>query len=388
MGKFYDIDPETCSIEELKAAIIKCDDAEKYYNTMQLSAKTFINSVYGVFGTSYFNLANTDIAESITLQGQDLIKYSVIQINDYVKNWWNNDYDGHKRIADKMKSIYGDKFKYDEFIAFARNNKVMMDTLQVYGDSVDGKSLITLFDGSKKTIEDMFNESCDSDSNDKIRVKSNHIVKAYDTNNHCISFYPVKYIMRHYTNKNMFRVTSSDDKYIDVTSDHSVIIFRDDDYISVKPTDIKETDKIIISDGANSYIKDIKSILLLGECKNFVYDIEIDTMIKECHNFFANDILVHNTDSVSEDSIVVTKKHPNGISIKEFYDENCKNGLLKSAIIKKKNNEHLKRWRIKTESGKECICDESTNLFVKRGDLEIKIKPNEILDGDSIMCIC
>ena len=55
MSKFYDIDPETCSIEELKAAIIKCDDAEKYYNTMQLSAKTFINSVYGVFGTSYFN---------------------------------------------------------------------------------------------------------------------------------------------------------------------------------------------------------------------------------------------------------------------------------------------------------------------------------------------
>lgn len=128
-------DPETCPLDLLRKKIAEYTDEEDYYNTMQQSAKTFINSVYGVFGTEFFNLANTDIAESITLQGQDLIKYSVIQINDYIKNLWNQDIDGHKRVANRMKTLFGDAFDYEKFINAARTNKIMIDTLQVYGDT-------------------------------------------------------------------------------------------------------------------------------------------------------------------------------------------------------------------------------------------------------------
>ena len=116
--------PETCSIEDLKARIDHLENEEEYYNTMQLSAKTFINSVYGVFGTAFFNLADSDIAESITLQGQDLIKFSVIEINNYINNYWNQDYDGHKRIADRLRNIFGDAFKYDQFLECAKNNTI------------------------------------------------------------------------------------------------------------------------------------------------------------------------------------------------------------------------------------------------------------------------
>ena len=128
-------DPETCTIDELKAVIEKYKNEEEYYNTMQLSAKTFINSVYGVFGTEWFNLANTDIAESITLQGQDLIKFSVIEINKYINEFWNKDYEGHKRIADRLRNIFGDAFKYDEFLELAKRNLLKINTLQVYGDT-------------------------------------------------------------------------------------------------------------------------------------------------------------------------------------------------------------------------------------------------------------
>lgn len=127
--------PETCTIDELKAKIEELKNKEEYYNTMQLSAKTFINSVYGVFGTAWFNLSNTDIAESITLQGQDLIKFSVIEINDYINNHWNQDYDGHKRIANRLRGIFGDAFKYDQFLECAKNNTIKLDTVQVYGDT-------------------------------------------------------------------------------------------------------------------------------------------------------------------------------------------------------------------------------------------------------------
>lgn len=127
--------PETCTIDELKAVIEKYKNEEEYYNTMQLSAKTFINSVYGVFGTAWFNLANTDIAESITLQGQDLIKFSVIEVNKYINEFWNQDYEGHKRIADRLRNIFGDAFNYEGFIESAKSNVLKINTLQVYGDT-------------------------------------------------------------------------------------------------------------------------------------------------------------------------------------------------------------------------------------------------------------
>ena len=127
--------PETCTIDELKAVIEKYKNEEEYYNTMQLSAKTFINSVYGYFGTSFGQLANSDIAESITLQGQDLIKFSVIEINKYINEFWNQDYEGHKRIADRLRNIFGDAFKYDEFLELAKRNLLKINTLQVYGDT-------------------------------------------------------------------------------------------------------------------------------------------------------------------------------------------------------------------------------------------------------------
>jgi DNA polymerase elongation subunit (family B) len=134
MAKYYDIDPETCSIDELKKAIDDVKNNEDYYHTMEQSAKTFINSVYGVFGTKFFNLCNTDIAESITLQGQHLIKFSVEQINDYFRNKWQSDTEAHKKIADKMQEMFPD-FDRDNFLRLASTNPLSFNTLQAYGDT-------------------------------------------------------------------------------------------------------------------------------------------------------------------------------------------------------------------------------------------------------------
>lgn len=127
--------PETCSLDELKARIDELENTEEFYNTMQLATKIFINSVYGVFGTAFFNLADSDIAESITLQGQDLIKFSVNEINKYINEHWNTDYEGHKRIADRLKDIFGDTFDYDGFIYRAKSNLLKISSLQAYGDT-------------------------------------------------------------------------------------------------------------------------------------------------------------------------------------------------------------------------------------------------------------
>lgn len=366
-------DPETCPLDLLRKKIAEYTDEEDYYNTMQQSAKTFINSVYGVFGTEFFNLANTDIAESITLQGQDLIKYSVIQINDYIKNMWNQDVDGHKRVADRMKALFGDAFEYDKFMNAARTNKIMIDTLQVYGDSILGNSVIELYDGSSMAIEDMFNEVCDSESFDKIRVKSERIVKSYDIDNMCVAFYKIKYIMRHKTKKSIWRLISEDGKKVDVTEDHSLIVFRNSSIINVKPKDVINTDKLVVCDGLDWKISSIESLNIVDfDFDGFVYDIEIDTDDSN-HNFFANHILVHNTDSVSFDSVIRTDKHPNGITIEDLYN------------LSEKTCKHTsKKWKIVTED-EEMLVDDDSYILVNRSGVEMKVLPCEIVEGDDII---
>ena len=130
----YGYDPFTCDIELLRKEVTRYKDDEDYWNTMQLSAKRFINSVYGVFGSAYFNLANTDIAESITLQGQDLIKFSVNAINKYFREKWPKDVEGHKRTSKIMLEDYPD-FDAANFEYLAGVNQLQFETLQIYGDT-------------------------------------------------------------------------------------------------------------------------------------------------------------------------------------------------------------------------------------------------------------
>lgn len=81
------------------------EDCEKYkektevLDLFQHAVKIIINQIYGAFGNSYFYFRNYDIAESITLQGQDLIKFSIKICNHYLKNKWHLDYELHKHLG-------------------------------------------------------------------------------------------------------------------------------------------------------------------------------------------------------------------------------------------------------------------------------------------------
>jgi DNA polymerase elongation subunit (family B) len=57
---------------------------KKHYYT-QWAYKILVNSIYGVFGTKFFRFANYKIAESITLSGQDVIKYCANAVNAFAE---------------------------------------------------------------------------------------------------------------------------------------------------------------------------------------------------------------------------------------------------------------------------------------------------------------
>jgi hypothetical protein len=71
----------------------------KSLDLKQNAIKILINSFYGAFGNRYFYFHNNDIAQSITLQGQDLIKFSIKAINHYFLNRWHLDTELHEKLG-------------------------------------------------------------------------------------------------------------------------------------------------------------------------------------------------------------------------------------------------------------------------------------------------
>ena len=134
MGKFYSINPETCSKDELLTAIKECKGQEDTYHTAEQSCKVFINSVYGAMANKFYYNSNVNMAESITLQGQDLIKYSVKVVNYYFSKIWPTDISAHEHIAEYMSKIFND-FEKNKFMEYAKQPIQFGDTLQIYGDT-------------------------------------------------------------------------------------------------------------------------------------------------------------------------------------------------------------------------------------------------------------
>jgi len=71
----------------------------KSLDLKQNAIKILINSFYGAFGNRYFYFHNNDIAQSITLQGQDLIKFTIKAINHYFRNRWHLDTELHEKLG-------------------------------------------------------------------------------------------------------------------------------------------------------------------------------------------------------------------------------------------------------------------------------------------------
>lgn len=342
MAKYYDIDPNTCSIEELKETITKLQGKVGYYSALEQGCKRFINSVYGALGSKFYNCSNKDIAESITLQGQDLIKFSVRCVNSFFKdpNKWVAQVEAHQKIAQGMKSHFPD-FDVDKFLERCKLPLDFGDTCQVYGDSCMGDTLIEVRNDIELTekqipIEKLFEMFIDT--KEDLRGKefvtpSNIRINHYRGGNQGCEHGIPSHIIRHKTDKDIYEVRTAGHG-VKITEDHSLYIIRKDTPAEarfcqhaeeVSPKDIEVGDFLIGHIGETNCIEEVISVEYIGKTDDYVYDIEMKDAKGMGHSFFGNGLLLHNTDSVSANSIIRTEKHPEGITIEEFYNENINN---------------------------------------------------------------
>ena len=97
--KWTKIDTVNCTKEELQAEIDRLKSLRDLYMNAEQAIKIFINSVYGACGSPWFAFFNMDVAEAVTLQGQDLIKYSEKIINRYFLEFWHKDEKLHLKMG-------------------------------------------------------------------------------------------------------------------------------------------------------------------------------------------------------------------------------------------------------------------------------------------------
>ena len=90
---------ETLSVEEIKAEILRLKKMSDNYKNEEQGVKLTLNSIYGALGNQYFACFNTEVAESVTLQGQDLIKFAEKIINKYFHEHWHLDTEIHEKMG-------------------------------------------------------------------------------------------------------------------------------------------------------------------------------------------------------------------------------------------------------------------------------------------------
>lgn len=160
----------------------------------------------------------------------------------------------------------------------------------VYGDSVSGDTEIIVGGGTRVKIESLFVDVKDRKGDKEYDFPEREVL-TYDPDTKKSVFRPIKYIMRHVCNKRMFRVWLNNSTYVDVTEDHSLMAYDEYGHLSnIKPEEIRGDTHIYHLEMGPSLVMTVEPI----DYKGYVYDIEVEGT----HTFFANNILVHNTDSV------------------------------------------------------------------------------------------
>jgi hypothetical protein len=226
------IDPYTCSIEDLKKEIIRLNSIKEEYNGLQHSIKILINSIYGACASPFFVGYNTNIAEAVTLQGQDIIHYANNILDDYFLNIWHKDIKLHKELGlTKVQQVA------------AKSLVIYNDTDSIKSDSIIKTSL------GDKTIEKFYDEnikngSAGNTSSGHESVMTHDSICNWSEKNG-LYYVPIKRIIRHNVNKAKWKLKTKSGKEIIITNDHSMIVFRNDSKITIKPSEILTTDKIL-----------------------------------------------------------------------------------------------------------------------------------------------
>lgn len=97
--EYTQIDLEKATVEEIRAEIERMKQLSNEWKNEEQAIKLTINSIYGALGNKWLVCFNPEVAETITLQGQDLIKHAEKALNMYFNVYWHKDTELHEKLG-------------------------------------------------------------------------------------------------------------------------------------------------------------------------------------------------------------------------------------------------------------------------------------------------
>jgi hypothetical protein len=353
---------------------------DEYWDKRQLVAKLKINGAYGCLLNIGCRLFDQRLGQSTTLSGRQVVKHLSAKTNEIITGKY--DYKGESIL---------------------------------YNDSVTGDTLI-LTDEGEMTIAELY-ELCPENylrGEKEYGENKNIKVVGYNVDNNTPMMTNINYVMRHYTSKKLYKTTLSNGKSITVTEDHSLMVDRNGVIFEAKPTEVLDGDLFIclVRDGFTTERTTLQSIECLGEVKDYVYDISI---ADDYHVFFANDCLVHNTDSCASDTLIHSNFGTLSIeslfySGSRYWNEETDHGTkeysahsdLKVASYDPDTDKMYygninyiyrhkvskEKWEIEDENGNIITVTGDHSVMVERDGILLEIKPKDIIESDILLTIC
>lgn len=179
----------------------------------QLGIKIMMNSEYGALANNYFRYCKYEMCSSITMNGQMMDRFLIKQFKEK--------YPLIEVIAGDTDSCVFDT------IVYHNDNKIRIDEL---------------FNKMVKENKGEFVFKNDFTKQYVYKINTNEKTKTFKDNK--VIDDKINYIMKHTVKKKMYKIKVGG-KEVTVTQDHSLIVMRDNKLISVKPYQIKKTDKFI-----------------------------------------------------------------------------------------------------------------------------------------------
>lgn len=204
------------------------EELTEYYDSMQMVRKILINSMYGVLSNKFFHFYDNDNASVITWGGRELIQFLSQSANKYLKDF----------LPTTISKIFAD-LKVDSS-KISEKSVCVIDTDSVVGDT---KLKTSLGEIEIQKLYDMVSRYATEHSESNFTAPITG-VKSLTFDGAKLSYKPIKYIKKHLVKKRMFRITVCG-KSVIVTEDHSIVIIRDGEQMSINPTKIKKGDFVI-----------------------------------------------------------------------------------------------------------------------------------------------
>jgi hypothetical protein len=140
------------TIEEIESEINRLKFLKTDYHNKDQGLKVLINSVYGVLGYIKFICYDKDVAESITKQSQDVIKYTIKIFDEFFYKHWNDNTELHQKLG-ITKPYQVDKS--DRIVNYADTDSIFVCLGKIYdGSDYDGSKTDFIFDLHKYALDE------------------------------------------------------------------------------------------------------------------------------------------------------------------------------------------------------------------------------------------